>query len=537
MQLKGWCIAFCALCLSAVDAQDTLYRIELTDKGNPEYSIEQPEAFLSARAVERRQRQGIPVDTIDLPIDRVYLQQIRSAGATIRSMSKWTNTVVVYVPDNASLSKLNQLPFVKMTTVVWKGNLPALYSKFEVETPQEKLSIRSSNDIDYYGNASAQIAVNNGKPLHQAGYKGKGMWIAVIDGGFRNANQISLFNRQQIIGYKNFTHLTGNFFNLSDERHGTSVLSCMLSNQPGTLVGTAPEAEYFLFTSEVGGEEYLVEEDYWMAAIEYADSLGVDVVNTSLGYATFNDHSMDHVQSELDGKSVMISHAAHIASQKGMLLFNAAGNEGDKTWHNISFPSDADGVICVGAVDKDKQLAAFSGRGPAADGRIKPDAMAMGVQCSVVNASGGIEKGNGTSYASPILAGLAACLWQALPGLTNLEIIRLLRENSDRCTHPDADYGYGIPDVYAAYLHETTGIRPVWREQVVYVDSGSHRLHIMPGVASELLKEIILYNGLGQKILCVEDASESIDLTSFSSGVYIVVLQLGDKRYINKIVR
>ena len=528
-------ILFLLFIFSPVFSQDIFYRIELKDKGKTPYTIEHPEEYLSERAIERRQKQGISIDSTDLPVDPEYFQQIQSTGATIRSHSKWMKTVVVHAPDDHCLSQINQLPFVDNVYAVWKGSLPAMQSKFVVEREDEAMVVRSVNDIDYYGESSDQIAVNNGKPLHQAGYKGKGMWIAVIDASFRNADRISLFNQQQILGYKNFTHITDEFFEITTNNHGTSVLSCMLSNNPGTLVGTAPEAEYFLFMTEVNDDEFPVEEDYWMAAIEYADSLGIDVATTSLGYTTFYDDEMNHTQSQLDGKSILISRAANCAAQKGMLLFIAAGNDGDEDWHYISFPADADDVVCVGAVDKDKNLTKFSGRGPSADGRIKPDAMAMGRLCAVVNAEGMIYRGSGTSYATPIMAGLSTCLWQALPELTNKEIIQLLREHSNYATHPNSDYGYGIPDVYAAYLHKTSGIHSISREQIMYVDSGSRRLYILSDWGNESICHVSLFNNLGQKILHITDASESTDLSFLSSGIYIVALQVGNKRYINKI--
>jgi subtilisin family serine protease len=303
-----------------------------------------------------------------------------------------------------------------------------------------------------YGDALDQIRLNNALLLHNEGYKGQGITIAVIDAGFHNADLYpDILDAQKIRGVKNFTHQTGNPCR-SPEMHGTLVLSCMLANCPGKMIGAAPEASFYLLQAEVNGEEFPVEEDYWVAALEYADSLGVDIVTSSLGYNQFNDTTMNHPLEDLDGCTIPASRAASIAASKGIALFHSVGNEGDRLWQKTTVPADARNLLAVGAVAKDSTHASFSSWGILSDGRIKPDVMAMGQQVCVFDPTIGITTSQGTSFATPLLAGMGACLWAALPSLSAMELMALIRESADRYTCPHSHYGYGIPNIGAAYL-------------------------------------------------------------------------------------
>ena len=514
-------------------SQETfMYRLILKDKGNPSFSMEQPEMFLSDKSIQRRARQGFVVDSVDLPIAPSYLQAIASTGAEIRTFSKWVKTVVVHIPDSSFISPLKNLPFVDTLYCVWKGSLPNQAPfRNENDAVQCPLENNISSNIDSYGAGFTQISLNNGHLLHDAGFRGKGMTIAVIDGGFINVDLIDYFDFQRIKGIKNFNHevndpLQGNI------DHGTRVLSCMLSDKPGEMTGTAPEADYYLLRTEVDSEEYPVEEDYWVAALEYADSIGVDIVTSSLGYGYFDDSSMDHTQSQLDGKSVPISIAAGLAASRGMLLFNSAGNEGSRPWEKVMLPGDALNMLTIGAIERDSVRSYFSSVGYTADGRIKPDLMAMGTNVAVVSSSGQILYNNGTSFSTPIMAGLSACLWQALPELTSFEIIRLLQETANAFSHPDSLMGYGIADVYKAYTQRKTGLKPVGTENAVFffVNPYENRLYLNLDHLQNVSKLVLnIYSGVGIKLLTVSDFSSSIDITPLPKGVYIVHLQSGDK--------
>ena len=429
--------------------EDTyMYRLYLTDKGESPFSLENPEKFLSAKAIERRMKQGYLVDVSDLPYDPSYLDAIRQTGAGIRTYSKWVNTVVVHVSNLSVLDGLTQLPFVDSLTCVWKGDLSTLKSGWnepDIETPE------FFSNTDTCGMTFTQIAINNGHYLHKLGYFGAGISIAVIDGGFLHADKLSFFDQARIKEVRNFNHENSDPLK-TDSDHGTRVLSCMLGYAPKEFIGTAPKADYYLFKTEVTNEEYPVEEDYWIAALEYADSVGVDIVTTSLGYVTFDDSEMNHTFLQLDGQTVPASRAASIAVSKGLLLLNSAGNEGNNAWQKIMVPTDGANILTVGSVDKDLKVSSFSSRGHTADGRIKPDLMAMGSRTAIINSDGRFIYSNGTSYSTPIIAGLTACLWEAFPECTNKEIMQALRETASLSNDPTPEMGYGIADLLKAYL-------------------------------------------------------------------------------------
>ena len=506
-----------------------MYRLMLKDKGNPPFSTEQPEMFLSEKSIQRRTKQGFSVDSTDLPIDPSYFQAIANTGAEIRTSSKWVKTVVVYIPDSSLISPLKNLPFIDTLYCVWKGSLPnqASIRNKNYEAEQTRLE----DDINSYGAGFTQISLNNGYLLHDAGFRGKGMTIAVIDGGFSNADSIDYFDFQKVKGIKSFNHEIDDPLREGVD-HGTRVLSCMLSDKPGEMIGTAPEAEYYLLRSEVDNEEYPVEEDYWVAALEYADSVGADIVTSSLGYGYFDDSSMDQTQDQLDGKSVPISVAAGLAASRGILLFNSAGNEANNAWRKIMFPGDAFNMLTIGAITGDSVRSYFSSVGYTADGRVKPDLMAMGTNTAVVGGDGQVVHSSGTSFSTPIIAGLSACLWQALPELTSFEMIQALQETADAFSHPDSLMGYGIANVYKAYAQNKTGLKPIGKENTgsfsIFPDGNRLYLNFnySPGEAKPVLN---IYSVVGIKVLSVSDFSSSIDISSLPKGIYIAALQMDNK--------
>jgi len=522
----------------SLQSQETrMYRLQLKNKGNPPFSLTKPEDFLSLKSIERRKRQNLPVDSFDLPLDPTYLKAISEIGATIRSYSKWVNTVLVLPADSESLSRLKSLSFVDSVYCVWEGTLP------EKTDSEEDVSLDPDfrqNMISIYGAGFTQIALNNGQRLHEAGFRGKGMSIAVLDGGFINADKIDFFNKEQIKEIKSFNHETTDMLREGTD-HGTRVLSCMLSDKSGELIGTAPEADYYLFRTEVPIGEFPEEEDYWIAGLEYADSLGVDIVTSSLGYTTFDNSEMNHTQKQLDGKTVPISRAADLAASRGILLFNSAGNEGNKDWVKVGFPADAEHIIAVGSITGDSIRSPFSSLGLTADRRIKPDLMAVGSDASVVENSGKIITSNGTSFSTPILAGLAACLWEALPGLNSFAMLRLLRETGSRFQNPDSLMGYGIADVYKAYLLQQTGVRPIaGSSDPVYISINpfDNRLYVNivnMGQHNRCLLDI--YTTLGNRIVIDSDLSGPVDISSFPKGIYIVRLRVGDKQWVQKFIK
>lgn len=448
IRISGWWI-FLLLLISvfqSVASPRYRFRVYLHTKGEAGYRVDKPEAFLSVEAIARRERMGIAIKADDCPIAPAILDQLAQTGVKPILTSKWMRTVVVESEDYGVEQTLRQLPMVDSVQFVWQGEPTAPLDRVE---SGERLAPTKEPKKSPYGYALGQIKLLNGLKLHRAGFRGQGMRVAVIDAGFLNADRMRVFDSLHLLGTYNIVSPGQSVF--AEDEHGTKVLSCLAANAPGWMVGTAPEASYWLIKSEDSRSEYPIEEDYYVAALEFADSVGVAVVSSSLGYYTFDDDSLSYTQADLDGHTAFISRAAHRAAEKGLLLFSSAGNEGNSTWEKITFPADTEGILTVGSITSQKERSRFSSKGLTADGRIKPDLVALGSGSCVVVGSGEISYGSGTSFATPILAGMGICLWQALPQLSPQELIDLLRQSGSQAERPDAELGYGLPNLYKAY--------------------------------------------------------------------------------------
>lgn len=433
-------------------AQEFHYRLTLTDKKNNPYSLSRPQEFLSEKSLERRKRLGIKVDKHDLPITPAYLEQIRATGAKVLNCSKWNNTVQVAVTDTtgAVISQLETLPFVSSTMLVY--TTPEGFEPFK-KSPRhasvtDKLEYRTSAD-SLYGFSQTQADMLNVPALHALGYKGKGMTIAIIDGGFYNADIIKALKDTKILGVRNFVRPDIEVYD--EHSHGMMVLSCIAPNTEKSIVGTAPEASFYLLVSEDTFYEYRGEEDNWCAAVEYADSLGVDIITSSLGYTHFDTPTAKLEYHWLDGEHELNSREASLIASRGILLCNSAGNEGDSQWKKIGFPADGKNILTVGAVNSEGVNTDFSSVGNSADGRIKPDAMAMGGRATVLGTDGCLTTVNGTSFSCPIMAGAVTCLMQAHPDKKPEAIIDAIHRAGNNAAHPDNIFGYGIPDLIKAH--------------------------------------------------------------------------------------
>jgi hypothetical protein len=449
-----YCIPPCFLLVCVLLSFDVVagreyfcFRVYLNSKGHSDCCLDEPEAFLSQAAIERRRKDGIAVDSSDLPIARSYLDTFNLLGARPVVSSKWFATVVVESKDSAIAERLRSLPFVDSVKWVWKGQrrMP------DVRETQDTACLAPANlaKETRYGYAETQIKMLNGIRFHEKGYRGEGMSVAVIDAGFMNVDRMPAFSSMHLAGMYNVVSPGESVFCWDD--HGTKVLSCLAANEPGVMTGTAPEASYWLIKSEDDLSEYPIEEDYWTAAAEFADSVGVKVISSSLGYFSFDNKELGYHQSMLDGRTALISRAAEKAASKGILLFVSAGNEGNGSWGKLTFPSDARHVLSVGSVTENKEKSVFSSSGFTADSRIKPDIVALGTNCAVIDGNGSIRYANGTSFSTPVAAGLGICLWQALPQLNNLEIIDIIQRSSSQYDQPDTQLGYGIPDFDKAW--------------------------------------------------------------------------------------
>ncbi|MEO6729574.1 MAG: S8 family serine peptidase [Ferruginibacter sp.] len=444
-------------------AQYSRYIVRLKDKASSGFSISDPSKFLTQRSISRRARYNIPVDQTDLPVTQRYIDSIRLSGnVTILNTSKWLNQVCILTTDAAALAKINSFSFVvaaapiaaRAQSIVQPVN-KKIDALVDSAAPPSAARPQSPADVYNYGLAYPQIHLHNAEFLHNYGFKGEGMQMAIMDAGFYHYQTLPTFDSvrkgNQVLGTWDFV---ANEISVNEDNpHGMACFSTIAANMPGSFVGTAPKSSFYLYRTEDVTSEYPVEEQNFVAAAERADSLGVDIFSVSLGYDQFDNSAFNYTYSNMDGNTSIISRGCDLAAKKGILIVAAAGNEGNNNWKYIITPADADSVLSVGAVNAAKQVAAFSSYGPSADGQVKPDVAAIGSSTVVADPNGGgTIYGNGTSFACPIMAGIVTCLWQAFPEVNNMSIIDVVRKSSDNAGTPDNRTGYGIPDAKKAFV-------------------------------------------------------------------------------------
>jgi serine protease AprX len=449
------CIAF----TGASAQQQYAFRIAFTDKKGTPANIHAPSAFLSLRAQERRNRQFLTVDSSDLPLSAHYTDSVLLVTNGIMHLkSRWLNQCVVLMSDTTAVASVRSKPFVRSADFIAYYPAPLhLLRKERLAGSREKEALRdkgglfrTTSSAGYYGDAYDQIYLAHGDYLHSKGYRGRGKMIAVIDAGFQGTDALPGYDSLRIEGRiadtYNFTLDTNDVYGYS--AHGTQVLSTMAGILNGSYVGTAPDADYALYISEDNFSEQPIEMDNLLSAMERADSLGADIINVSLGYNTFlvGTWNASLSLSDIDGKSTVAAKAANKATQKGMLVIASAGNEGGGSWRKVLTPGDADSALTIGSVDINKVHSTSSGNGPNAAGVLKPDVCMLGAPSMVLNLSGTTAASNGTSLATPELAGLAACLWGAVPGATPFRLRDLIRKSAHVASMPDSLLGYGVPD-------------------------------------------------------------------------------------------
>ena len=512
------------------------YWVKLKDKNYNQYSISNPEEFLSKRAIDRRNRHNIAIEENDLPITKVYIDSIEQTGASIILKSKWFNAVTIETDNNSVLDAIENLSFVDYIEYYTKS-----YNK---ETDINKA--KSINDYYDYGDAYTQINIHSGEILHNMGYRGQGMLIAVIDAGFTNVNTLEafapLFNEGRIIATRDFVDGDDDVYHANT--HGQMVLSTIALSLNNELVGTAPEANFVLLRSEDGASEYKIEEDNWISAAEFADSIGVDVINTSLGYNIYDDIAQSYTYSDMNGETARISIGADICTSKGIAIVVSAGNEGSSSWHYITAPADARSVLAVGAISSTETIASFSSRGPSSDGRTKPDVVAIGSSATVLSTNGDVTTGYGTSFAAPIIAGLVACLWQVNPEISNTELFDVIKQCSSQYENPDNNYGYGIPNFYKAY----TKIKININSDEVYLSSENpfnNEINFVVKSVDEDNIRIVFSDILGriiysdQKKAYADSVNKYIinDVSHLAEGIYMLKVYHSNKEYEFKMMK
>lgn len=505
------------------------YYIQFTDKNNSPYSINNPEEFLTQRSLDRRAKYGIEITEQDIPVNSQYLAGVEALGAEMLFPTKWLNGVTVYTTNPDIIADINALPYVEGVSLMESRFDPVKKALFLNELSGDEnmaadlRSVNAGASLDY-GLGTNQIEQINGIALHDDGFMGEGMVIAVLDGGFDGVDYHPLFDslwaNNQILGTKDFVHPGGSVY--TESGHGRMVLSCMGANSPGLLIGTAPKASYWLLRSEYVVTENVLEEYNWVSAAEFADSVGADVINSSLGYIGFDMPVWDHDYQDMNGSTAVVTIGADIAESKGIMVVNSAGNSGsnpDFPW--VGAPADGFNVFSIGAVNHLGVRASFSSIGPTADGRTKPDVMAQGQGSAIADDGSGVSFGSGTSFSSPIMAGMSACLMQSFPNRTPAEVREAIRQSGSNTSSRDDYMGWGIPDFVEAHYVMTT------------IESNSENEEIMSiypnPFADKLTIELNLDTATDMQMTLMDISGRKVFSESFTLAGKLTHIEIGNK--------
>ncbi len=535
-------VTFCFYGFSFGQTEDAW--VYFVDKPNAQNYLDNPLTMLTQRSLDRREVQGIALDLKDVPLESTYVLEIATAtGIEVKARSKWMNALHIQGSQaniNAllALSCVDSIEFANRNLNVSSKQIQKRASKFVEEYEEVAVALD-------YGDTENQVTMLNVDYLHDLGFKGEGISIAVIDAGFEGADTFSAFVNLhdsssvngEVLGGYNFVNRSSDFYADTGSQHGMSVLSTIAGYIENQFVGIAPNADFYLYVTEDAANETPLEESLWVEAAERADSLGVDIINTSLGYTEFDDSSYNYTYADMDGQTAFASRAATIGASRGMILVIAAGNEGSSTWHYISVPAEAVDVVAVGAVDQLENSASFSSYGPTVDNRVKPEVLAQGKNTYVINGSGNIATSNGTSFAAPITAGALACLWQANPDKTAIEIRQKIQESGDQYSSPTAQRGYGIPDFQIA--DQTLVVEKHFLEEVVvYPNPIQDFLYFnFPKPLSSFRVKVT--DIMGRIILDkeVNISSSKLDLTVLEKGIYLLEMMKDSSRKTVKIIK
>jgi len=533
---------FALLMLNVVGFSQEDAWVYFNNKPNAQYYFDNPLEMLSQRALDRRMNQNIAIDIKDVPIHQPYVNQIDAAsGIEVKAKSKWMNAVHV----RGSLADINALTAIEFVDYIEFANRSLNISGRHQATNRVNASNSVKKTLDTqitfaYGTSANQVQMLNTHVLHQQDFTGQGKLIAVMDAGFPNVNTIQPFQRlrdnNQILGGYNFVGQSTDFY--TSNSHGTMVLSTMGGYVENQLIGTAPDAKYYLFITEDAAAENPVEESYWVEAAEVADSLGVDVINTSLGYFGYDNPNYSYTYADMDGVTSFISRGTNVAFSRGMICVSSAGNSGSSPNPYIAVPADALHGFAIGAVKPDETYAAFSSIGPSFDQRVKPDVMAQGQSALVSGMTGTVGTANGTSFSGPIMAGAIASFWQAIPWATNQQVLDFVKQSADRYNNPTAQFGYGIPDFQLALSLAQLSVN----------NEISGRFLVYPNPASAYLKvsfpnnfstaALTIYNGLGQLVKEQNiDRDTSVNVEDLAKGVYSYTIKSHELVQTGKLVK
>lgn len=523
---------------SASWAQVNRYVVFFKDKTGTSYSITSPLEFLSQRAIDRRIRQGISISQADLPVNANYVQGVRDVGVNTFFTTRWMNGVLVQC-DASIVPAIQNLSYV---------------DRVEFVAPYERLLVggRRRNDLKTKelktaSSTQVQLQMIGLDEMHTAGYQGENVIIGIFDGGFQGVNTAPPFqhifdeNRINLSVSKDFVTNSTDIFQFDE--HGTEVFSVIAAYQDGFYTGGSYEANYQLYVTEDVGSEYRIEEYNWLFAAERADSAGVDVVNSSLGYYDFDQSGMDYSKDAMDGKTTIVSQAAQMLADRGVIVVCSAGNEGNISWQIITAPADAKDVLAIANVNSAGVRAGSSSIGPSSDGRIKPDVAALGVNTSVIRPNGTLGTASGTSLAAPLVASLAAGVWERYPNLSNIEVMEAIRKSASQSSNPDNLLGYGIPNFKAVvnYVEQShqENVFDVYPNPITQ-DSVTIR-PFDPNQVSSCKVEVLTSQGQTVHEATVNFSWTNRTYTSYvttlPTGVYFMRIWWGDRRFTYKVIK
>jgi subtilisin family serine protease len=510
--------------------------VYFNQKENVMASIDNPISILTQQAIDRKNAHGIAIDERDVPVNEAYITMLKApeTGITVFAKSKWFNAVYVRGSEEDINALVDDFDFVDAVDFADEA-----LNMSRVDVSEDKFEIEN-NDVSFnYGNTLNQVEMINADALHLLDYTGEGIIVAVLDSGFPNVDTMGAFQRMRdnndLLGGYDFVRRDANVHAFTGNDHGTKVLSDMAGFIQDQFVGTAPDASYYLFLTEDVGSETPVEEAYWVEAAERSDSLGVHVINTSLGYKTYENPNYTHADEDLNGSTTFITRGANIANEKGILVVTSAGNSGT---NGVGAPADATGVLSIAAVDANGDYVSFSSQGSPIQVTQKPDVAARGGAAFVIDDSNTIVNNNGTSFSSPIMAGGIASLWQALPNATNEEIKDYVRMSASQYTTPDVFIGYGIPDLQLALDIGLSLQEEEFFEFKVYPNPANDILNIQIPSANEITT-LRIFDVLGKSVLeqDITESSSQLDMSSMASGLYIMSFQSGNASKTFKLIK
>jgi len=528
------------------------YLVSFSDKNNSQYSIDNPSVFLSQKSIARRIKNNIAIDSNDLPVNSDYIDSLLLYNISVYNTTKWLNAALVIIETPLQLSQTNSLSIVDAVSYLApfiaskEGSKDEFYAntKFKAKAKEEGMPAAK------FKSTRNRIAMVDLDPLLNDSFNGRGVDIAVFDNGFNSVDRIEafkhLYRENRIKAVRNFTNDGKGLY--SSGSHGTAVLSTMAGIIDGEFLGSATGANYYLFQTEDNRYEYPIEEVNWLLAAEYADSIGVDIITSSLVYSRFDNSSLDHTHEQLDGQTAIISIAAHTASAKGIVVFNSAGNEGGGSWQKICFPSDADGIFTIGAVDQDKILAKFSSTGNSADGRIKPDLVAEGFQTPIIDTKGKVVLANGTSFSTPFMAGAVATFMQANSDIKAVELYDAIIKSANMHSKADSLMGFGIPDFYlanillqnkdidnAALLNDFKVLPNPFRDafHVLFYSDKSQNIDIelVDLAGKNIYQKVGVLCDIGSNLIRIDY------LGDLKAGMYIIKISTESEHYSQKVVK